>query len=400
MADGRLEVLALHGIGEVRPGDDLVGLIAAAGGAELRDDDVVLVTSKVVSKAEGRLVEVPADPAGREAARQAAIDAEAVRVVATRGATRIVQTRHGLVLAAAGVDASNVEPSRLVLLPEDPDASARALRAGLADRLGVRVAVVVTDTMGRTWRTGQTDVAIGAAGLAPLRDHRGQTDPYGNGLEVTAIAVIDELAAAADLVKGKTSGVPVAIVRGLGRLPDADGPGAAALVRPAEDDMFALGTAEARAAGRLDVLTALRSGSGLAARPVPDGEIRHAVGLVLSTVSHPRRWRFVQVASEAARETLARVRGLPWLRHAPAVLAVLHPAVDQDTDDTTTLRAPFAATGLVLTDVTLRAGDAGRIHDALDVPAGWRLVSLYAVGYPADPVRPVEHDTTEVLVTR
>jgi coenzyme F420-0:L-glutamate ligase len=396
----RLEVLALHGIGEVRPGDDLVGLIAAAGAATLRDDDVVVVTSKVVSKAEGRLVDVPADPAGREAARQAAIDAEAVRVVARRGATRIVQTRHGLVLAAAGVDASNVDPSRLVLLPEDPDASARALRAGLADRLGVRVAVVVTDTMGRTWRTGQTDVAIGAAGLAPLRDHRGQTDPYGNDLEVTAVAVIDELAAAADLVKGKTSGVPVAIVRGLGPLPVADGPGAATLVRAAEDDMFALGTAEARAAGRLDVLTALRSGSGLAARPVPAGEMRHAVALVLGTVSHPRRWRFVHVASEAARETLAGVRGLPWLRHAPAVLAVLHPAVDQDTDGTATLRAPFAATGLVLTDVTLRSGDAGRIHDALDVPAGWRLAALYAVGYPADPAHPVEHDTTDAWVTR
>jgi coenzyme F420-0:L-glutamate ligase len=250
-----IEVLPVRGIGEVRPGDDLAALIA--GAAELRDDDVLVVTSKIVSKAEGRLVPVPADPAEREAARQRAIDAEAVRVLATRGRTRIVQTRHGLVLAAAGIDASNVASDRLVLLPVDPDGSARALRAALRERLGVRVAVLVTDTMGRTWRVGQTDVAIGAAGLDPLRDHRGEVDPYGNELSVTALAVIDELAAAGDLVKGKTTGVPVAIVRGLGAVPDDDGPGAAALVRPSAEDMFGLGAAEARREGRRDLLTGL-----------------------------------------------------------------------------------------------------------------------------------------------
>jgi coenzyme F420-0:L-glutamate ligase len=218
---------------------------------------VLVVTSKIVSKAEGRLVEAPVDPEEREAARQRAIDAESVRVLASRGPTRIVQTRHGLVLAAAGIDASNVVPDKLVLLPVDPDGSARALRAALRERLGVRVAVVVTDTMGRTWRVGQTDVAIGAAGLDPLRDHRGEVDPYGNELSVTALAVIDELAAAGDLVKGKTTGVPVAIVRGLGPVTADDGPGAAALVRPSADDMFGLGTAEARREGRREMVTAL-----------------------------------------------------------------------------------------------------------------------------------------------
>lgn len=257
MAETGIRVLPVAGIGEVRPGDDLAAIIAAAA-PELRDDDVLVVTSKIVSKAEGRLVSVPADPDKREAARQAAVTAESARVLATRGKTRIVATRHGLVLAAAGVDASNVEPDRLVLLPVDPDGSARALRRALAERTGRRLAVVVTDTMGRPWRTGQSDVAIGAAGIDPLRDHRGQTDGYGNELSVTAIALVDELAAAGDLVKGKTSGVPVAIVRGLGTVRDEDGPGAVALVRSSEDDLFGLGTAEARQQGAGEVLAAMR----------------------------------------------------------------------------------------------------------------------------------------------
>ena len=253
---GGVSIWPVTGIGEVRPGDDLAAIIAKAA-PWLADGDVLVVTSKIVSKAEGRLVRVPSeDPEAFERARQAAIDAESVREVARRGKTRIVQTRHGLVLASAGVDASNVEPGTLVLLPEDPDASARRLRAGLRAELGVTVAVIVTDTMGRPWRLGLTDVAIGAAGIAPLRDHRGETDPYGNQLRLTQQAVIDELAAAGELVKGKTDRVPVAVVRGVdpallgGPGPDGDGPGAAALVRPAEEDLFSLGTAEAMEAGR------------------------------------------------------------------------------------------------------------------------------------------------------
>ena len=239
---GDLSIIGVRGLPEVRPGDDLAELIASAA-PDLSDGDVVVVTSKIVSKAEGRLV--------RADDREDAITAETVSIVAQRGSLRIVRTRHGLVLAAAGVDASNVAPGTVLLLPVDPDASARALRADLAHRLGVRTAVIITDTAGRAWREGLVDIAIGVAGLDPLDDLRGQVDPYGNPLEMTVTAVADEIAAAAELVKGKTAGVPVAVVRGLGHLvTDPDGPGAGALVRRAEDDLFSLGVAEAQAAVR------------------------------------------------------------------------------------------------------------------------------------------------------
>ncbi|WBB77382.1 coenzyme F420-0:L-glutamate ligase [Micromonospora sp. WMMD882] len=251
----RLEILPVLGIGDVTAGDDLAALIATAA-PWLRDGDVLVVTSKIVSKAEGRLVDVPADGPERVAARDAALTAETARVVATRGTTRIVQTRHGFVLASAGIDASNVEKTRLVLLPEDPDASARRLRAALRDRYAVDVAVIVSDTMGRPWRNGLTDVALGVAGLPAIRDHRGEIDPYGNELHVTQMAVVDELAGAGELIKGKCDQVPVAVVRGYLSGPGADdGPGARALVRDAAQDLFSLGTAEARVAGMLAAAT-------------------------------------------------------------------------------------------------------------------------------------------------
>ena len=257
-AVARLEVLPVLGIGELRPGDDLAEAIAAAaaaGDTALRDGDVLVVTSKVISKIEGRLVTLEsADPAAREAARQAAIDRETVRLVARRGDLRIVETRHGLVLAAAGVDASNVARDELALLPLDPDASAVRLREALLERLGVTVGVVVSDTMGRAWRNGLTDAAIGVAGLTAVTDPRGHADVHGNVLEVTQVAVADEIAAAADLVKGKLGGIPVAVVRGLapdGRLPD-DGRGSRPLHREPGEDMFRLGTAEAIEVGRAD----------------------------------------------------------------------------------------------------------------------------------------------------
>lgn len=275
----RLEILPVTGIGEVTPGTDLAALIHQAAGW-LRDGDVLVVTSKIVSKAEGRLVEVPAEEPARERARQEVIAAETARVVATRGATRIVATHHGFVMAAAGVDNSNVEPSRLVLLPKDPDATARALRAAFADRYRLRVGVVVSDTMGRPWRNGLTDVALGAAGIAPVVDHRGRTDRFGNPLVLTEVALVDELAAAADLVKGKVDGVPVAVVRGLpGQvLTDEDGPGVvASLVRDVRQDLFSRGVAEAHADGlwaaaTLPVPGALTPPSGPAAdRPTAPG---------------------------------------------------------------------------------------------------------------------------------
>lgn len=260
-AVARLVVVPVLGIGDVRPGDDLAALIAehASDEAALRDGDVVVVTSKVVSKIEGRLIVLDSDDAeNREAARQAAIESETVRVVAERGPLRIAETRHGLVMAAAGVDASNVSRSEIALLPIDPDTSAHLLREALLERLGVDVGVIITDTMGRAWRGGLTDAAIGVAGLTAVCDPRGRTDAYGNVLGVTQIAVADEIAAAADLVKGKLGGIPVAVVRGLalqGKLPD-DGRGSSPLLRPAPDDMFRLGTAEAFAVGRADALGA------------------------------------------------------------------------------------------------------------------------------------------------
>ncbi|MCM3924899.1 coenzyme F420-0:L-glutamate ligase, partial [Frankia sp. AiPs1] len=244
---GTLTVFGLTGIGEIRPGDDLAAVVtaaAAAAGRPLADGDVLVVTSKIVSKAEGRLITVAGD---REAARQAAIDGESVREVARRGPTRIVETHHGFVLASAGVDASNIAKDSLALLPADPDASAARLRAGVAALLGVDVAVVITDTAGRPWRRGLTDMAIGVAGMAALRSHIGDIDGYGNELGMTEVAEADELAAAADLVKGKLGATPVAVVRGYGRRPD-DGTGARSLLRPSGEDMFRLGSLEARRA--------------------------------------------------------------------------------------------------------------------------------------------------------
>ena len=245
-------MIPVPGLPDFRPGDDLAGAIAAAA-PWIEDGDVVVVTSKAVSKVEGRLVPTPADPAGREAARQRAIEAETVRVVATRGRTRIVETPQGLVLAAAGVDASNVRSGELALLPVDPDASARALRDELKSALGRTVAVVVSDTMGRPWRTGVVDVAIGAAGVRAVEDLRGATDTHGLRLEMTEVAVADELAAAAELAKGKLTAVPVAVVRGLS--PVDDPRGARALLRPSAEDLFRLGTAEAVEEGRRAALS-------------------------------------------------------------------------------------------------------------------------------------------------
>ena len=237
---GGLRVLPVRGLPEFSPGDDLAAAIAAAA-PWLADGDVVVVTSKVVSKVEGRLVPVPPG-ADRETVRQQAIDEETVRVVARRGPLKIVETRHGWVVAAAGIDASNVAGDALVLLPEDADASARALRGRLGDLLGVEVAVVVSDTFGRTWREGLTDVAVGSAGIPALVDHRGAVDAHGNRLETTQVAVVDQLASAADLVKGKLDGVPVAVVRGLVLpRPDED-TGTRPLVRLGSGDLFPYGS--------------------------------------------------------------------------------------------------------------------------------------------------------------
>ncbi|MFG1952128.1 coenzyme F420-0:L-glutamate ligase [Micromonospora sp. NPDC048830] len=278
----RLEIRPVLGIGDVTEGDDLAALIATAA-PWLRDGDVLVVTSKIVSKAEGRLVDVPADGPERLVARDEVLAAETARVVATRGATRIVQTYHGFVLASAGIDASNVDKTRLVLLPKDPDASARALRAALRERHDLDVAVIVSDTMGRPWRNGLTDVALGVAGMPAIRDHRGEVDPYGNELQLTQMAVVDELAGAGELVKGKCDQVPVAVVRGyLTAAGPEDGHGAAVLVRDAELDLFSLGTAEARAAG-LAAGAVLPDGPGDA--PADPAAVRRAIAAVADVIA-------------------------------------------------------------------------------------------------------------------
>ena len=414
-----VSVFGVAGIPEISPGDDLAALIAAAlreNGQDLRDRDVLVVTSKVVSKAEGRVL---------SADREDAIAAETVRVVARRGATTIAQTRHGFVLAAAGVDASNTAPGTVVLLPEDPDESARRMRKALRARLGVTVGVIITDTMGRPWRAGQTDTAVGVAGVLPLRDHRGEPDTFGNTLEVTVAAVADEIAAAGDLVKGKALRIPVALVRGLDAMvTEEDGPGARALVRPAAEDMFRLGTA--------DVLAARRTVRSFTGQQVDVTAVERAVAAALTAPAphHSEPWRFVIVASAAARmalldamleawvsdlrrdgfgeEQIARRirRGMP-LREAPLIVvpcletSAAHAYSDdrrsRAEQDMFTVSMGAAVQNLLVALAVENIGSAWISSAlfcqevaaaALSLPAGWRPMGAIAVGHPASPAPP------------
>ncbi len=230
-----LEIIPVEGLGEITRGTDLAGLIADA--VELRDHDAVVVTQKIVSKAEGAIEAVdPDDPLSHKAI----VERESVRILRRRGELIISETTHGFVCANAGIDLSNVERGTAALLPEDSDRSARRIRDGITGRTGVRVGVIVSDTFGRPWRRGVTDVAIGAAGLRVIQDLRGTTDAYGRELQVTEVAVVDEIAAAAELVMGKSTGIPVAVVRGLDPTLFTDEPASVRtdLLRSPADDLF------------------------------------------------------------------------------------------------------------------------------------------------------------------
>jgi len=229
-----LEIIPVEGIGEVRPGDDLSRLLSKAA-PDLADGDVLVVTQKVVSKAEAQLVPIdPNDPASKARI----VEGESVRILRRRGELVISETRHGFVCANAGVDLSNVEEGWAALLPEDPDRSARRLRDGIRGRLSVDVAVIISDTFGRVWRRGLTDVAIGCAGIRAVVDLRGTPDALGRELTVTEVCVVDELAAAAELVMGKSSGICAAVIRGIDRSWLGRGEVKAEVVRPATEDLF------------------------------------------------------------------------------------------------------------------------------------------------------------------
>lgn len=313
-APADLTLRPVTGLPEFGPQSDLAGAILTAA-PWLTSGDVVVVTSKVFSKIEGRMVVAPTDPDERDALRRRLVEQESVRVVARKNRTLITENRLGLVQAAAGIDGSNVPTDALALLPSDPDGSARRLREALAAHGGVSVAVIVTDTMGRAWRTGQTDVAIGSAGIAVSHPYEGGIDAHGNPLLVTDIAVADEIAAAADLVKGKLAGIPVAVVRGLAVTDD--GSRAADLIRPIAEDLFRLGTAESIDQGRREALLTRRSVRTFADLPVAAADIRSACADALTAPAphHTHPVRFV------------------WLRDADRRRALLDRMTDRWRDD-------------------------------------------------------------------
>lgn len=438
-AAAAIEILPVPGLPEFRPGDDVAAAIASAA-PWLRDHDVVVVTSKVLSKSEGRIVAAPTDPEERDTLRRRLIDDEAVRVLARKGRTLITENAIGLIQAAAGVDGSNVDAAELALLPVDPDGSAATLRSRLHDLLGVTVGVVVTDTMGRAWRNGQTDTAIGAAGLAVLHGYGGAVDVHGNELIVTEVAVADEIAAAADLVKGKLTGIPVAVVRGI-TLHD-DGSNGHTLVRAGEDDLFWLGTEESIALGRSQAQLLRRSVRQFSSAPVDPAIVEAAVAEALTAPAphHTRPVRFVWVRDAAVRVRLLDAMSQRWradlegdgraaesierrlsrgriLYDAPELVipfmvpdgAHSYPdAVRTAAEHTMFTVAAGAAVQALLVALAVRdvgscwigstifAADLTR--DVLDLPSDWEPLGAIAIGYAEEPTGPRDPVATDGLL--
>lgn len=424
-----IEVIPVHGLPEFRPGDNLAAALIEAT-PWIRDGDVLVVTSKVFSKVEGRIVSSPTDPDERDAARRVLVDQEAVRVVARKGRTLITENKLGIVQAASGIDGSNVDGGELALLPVDPDASAAALRARFLDDAGKSVAVVVTDTMGRAWRNGQTDAAIGAAGIAVLHGYLGARDSQGNDLIVTEIAVADEIAAAGDLVKGKLGGVPVAVVRGL-RFQD-NGSTAQDLIRRGADDLFWLGTAEATAMGRGQSLLLRRSIRAFSEEPVDADAIRSSIAEALTAPAphHTRPVRFVWLRTNSVRQQLLQALREKWLTDlradgrteesaqarvargnilfdAPEVVipfcvpdgAHSYPDERRSAAESTmfTVAAGAAVQGLLVALATREIGScwigstifaADTVREHLGMPADWQPLGAVAIGHPLEPLTP------------